>query len=114
MKEVKAIVQPFMLTKVVDALKQIDDLPGLTVDVDVHGFGRSCAATAPHKITLDEIEYAKKAKLEIVVQDEMVDEVVQTILEYGHTGNPGDGKIFIINVDEVYRIRTGEKGKKAL
>ena len=114
MKEVKAIVQPFMLTKVVDALKQIEGLPGLTVDVDVHGFGRSRAESAPHKITLDEIEYAKKAKLEIVVQDDMADEVVQTILKYAHTGNPGDGKIFVIDVQEVYRIRSGEKGEKAL
>ena len=114
MKEIKAIIQPFMLTRVVDALKQIDDLPGLTVDVDVHGFGRSKAVTAPHKITLDEIEYAKKAKLEIVVADELADEVVQTILDHAHTGNPGDGKIFVTEVQEAYRIRTGEKGVKAL
>jgi len=114
MKEVKAIIQPFMLTRVVDALKKIEGLPGLTVDVDVHGFGRNRAATAAHKITLDEIEYAKKAKLEIVVQDDMVDVVVNTILEHAHTGNPGDGKIFVIDVEEVYRIRTGERGIAAL
>lgn len=114
MKEVKAIVQPFMLDKVVDALKQIDGLPGLTVDVDVHGFGRNRAAVARHKITLEDIEYAKKAKLEIVVADEMADEVVQTILKHAHTGNPGDGKIFVIDVAEVYRIRTGERGRQAL
>ena len=114
MKEVKAIIQPFMLTRVVDALKQIEGLPGLTVDVDVHGFGRSRASKAAHKITLDEIEYAKKAKLEIVVEDNMVDIVVKTILENAHTGNPGDGKIFIIDVENVYRIRTGESGPGAL
>ena len=114
MKEVKAIIQPFMLYKVVDALKQIEGLPGLTVDVDVQGFGKNPSAAAPHKITLDEIEYAKKAKLEIIVDDSMVDTVVQTILKHAHTGNPGDGKIFVIDVQEVYRIRTGDSGIKAL
>ena len=108
MKEVKAIIQPFMLTKVVDALRRLDDLPGMTVDTDVQGFGRNRAAAAHHKVTLDEIEYAKKAKLEIIVQDEMVDEVVRTILEHAHTGRPGDGKVFVIDVAEAYRIRTGE------
>ncbi len=114
MKEIKAIVQPFMLSKVVDALKQIDGLPGMTVDVDVQGFGRSLASSARHKITLDAIEYAKKAKLEIVVPDEMAEQVVQTIMQHAHTGNPGDGKIFVIDVQEVYRIRTGESGEAAL
>jgi len=108
MKEVKAIVQPFMLSKVVDALRRVEDLPGMTVDTGVQGFGRNQAAAADHRITLDEIEYAKKAKLEMVVPDNLVDEVVQTILKYGHTGRPGDGKIFVIDVAEAYRIRTGE------
>ena len=114
MKEVKAIVQPFMLSKVVDALRRIEGLPGMTVDVDVHGFGRNRAAASYHKLTLDEIEYAKKAKLEIVVPDVLADEVVQTILKYAHTGNPGDGKIFVIDVEDVYRIRNGERGEQAL
>ena len=108
MKEVKAIVQPFMLSKVVDALRRIEGLPGMTVDTDVQGFGRNRAEAAHHRITLDEIEYAKKAKLEIIVPDELCDEVVQTILKYAHTGRPGDGKVFVIDVAEAYRIRTGE------
>ena len=114
MKEIKAIVQPFMLAKVVDALKQIEGLPGMTVDTDVQGFGRSLASGARDKITLDAIEYAKKAKLEIVVPDELADQVVQTILKHAHTGNPGDGKIFVIDVQQSYRIRTGESGADAL
>ncbi len=114
MKEVKAIIQPFMLTKVVDALRRIEGLPGITVDVDVHGFGRNRAAAAHHKITLDEIEYAKKAKLEIVVPDSLAGEVIQTILKHARTGNPGDGKIFVIDVADVYRIRNGQRGEEAL
>ncbi len=114
MKEVKAIVQPFMLSKVVDALRRIDGLPGMTVDTDVQGFGRNRAAAAHHKITLDEIEYAKKAKLEIVVPDELANKVVQTILKHARTGNPGDGKVFVIDVAEAYRIRTGQHCEKDL
>lgn len=114
MKEIKAIIQPFMLTKVVDALREIEGLPGMTVDADVHGFGRNRAAVAKHKITLDEIEYIKKVKLEIVTPDGLVDEVVQTILDHAHTGNSGDGKVFVLDVQEVYRIRTGERGEQAL
>lgn len=114
MKEIKAIIQPFMLTKVVAALREIKGLPGMTVDVNVQGFGRNRGAMAQHKITLDNIEYAKKVKLEIVVPDEMAEKVVQTVLEHAHTGNPGDGKIFVIEVENVYRIRTGEQGECAL
>ncbi|MFQ6092058.1 MAG: P-II family nitrogen regulator [bacterium] len=114
MKEVKAIVQPFMLTKVVDALKKIDGLPGLTVDSDVRGFGRNRAAQARHKIVEDTVEYAPKAKVEIVVPDELTEIVVETIQKSAHTGNPGDGKIFIIDVLDVVKIRTNERGQKAL
>ncbi|RMD91437.1 MAG: P-II family nitrogen regulator [Calditrichaeota bacterium] len=114
MKEIKAIIQPFLLTKVVDALKKIDGLPGLTVDSDVRGFGRSRASEAKHKIIDDIVEYAPKAKLEIVVPDDMVEITVETILEHAHTGNPGDGKIFIINVEDVIKIRTKQRGEQAL
>ncbi len=114
MKEVKAIVRPFMLSKVVEALKQIPDLPGLTVDRDVRGFGRSPVGKDRDKIVDDLVEYIPKVKLEIVVQDELVESVVETIQKNAHTGNPGDGKIFVINVEEVVKIRTGQRGEQAL
>ena len=114
MKEVKAIIQPFMLSKVVEALKQIDDLPGLTFDRDVRGFGRTRGEDARHKIIDDLVEYVPKAKIEIVVPDQMVEKVIGTIQANAHTGNPGDGKIFIIPVEDMVKIRTGERGEKAL
>lgn len=114
MKEVKAIVQPFMLTKVVEALKTIEGLPGITVDRDVRGFGRTRGEGALEKIVDDLVEYVPKAKIEIVVPDNLVDTVVRSIQANAHTGNPGDGKIFIIAVEDVVKIRTGERGEAAL
>ncbi|MFQ6093335.1 MAG: P-II family nitrogen regulator [bacterium] len=114
MKEVKAIVQPFMLTKVVDALKKIEGLPGLAVDSDVGGFGRNRAAQARYKIVEEAVEYAPKAKLEIAVSDELTELVVETIKKNAHTGNPGGGKIFIIDVLDVVKIHTNERGENAL
>ena len=114
MKEVKAIIRPFLLSKVVEALKQIEGLPGLTVDRDVRGFGRTPGDEVRHKIVDDMVEYVPKVKLEIVVPDELVETVVQTIQANAHTGNPGDGKIFVIAVEEVMKIRTGERGEKAI
>ncbi|MDL1878922.1 P-II family nitrogen regulator [Cytophagia bacterium CHB2] len=114
MKEVKAIIRPFLLSKVVEALRQIESLPGLTVDRDVRGFGRSPIGQDQDKIIDDLVEYIPKAKLEIVVPDELVESVVETIQKNAHTGNPGDGKIFVINVEEVVKIRTGDRGKEAL
>ena len=113
MKEIKAIIQPFLLSKVVEALKEIEGLPGLTVS-DVRGFGRGRAAGAPSKITEGTVEYVNKSKLEIVVPDGLVSRVVETIRLKAHTGNPGDGKIFVYPVHDIVRIRTGESGDNAV
>jgi nitrogen regulatory protein P-II 1 len=113
MKEIKAIIQPFMATKVIDALREIPELPGVTVS-SVKGFGRGRAESAKHKVIEDSIEYAMKTKLEIVVADYLVEKVVDTIQKNAHTGNVGDGKIFIYTVNDAIRIRTGERGEKAL
>ena len=110
MREIKAIIQPFMLTKVIEALKHIEGIPGITVDRDIRGFGRTEAENPRHKIVDDLVEYIPKVKLEIVVLDELVDKVVETIQKNAHTGNPGDGKIFVMLVEEVVKIRTGERG----
>lgn len=112
MKEIKAIIQPFMLDKVLDGLRAIEDLPGITVS-EVHGFGRTRGRSAD--AAADElVRYVKKSKVEVVVPDELVDRVVSTIQEHAHTGNMGDGKIFVYEVADVVRIRTGERGEPAI
>ncbi|GAB4243460.1 MAG: P-II family nitrogen regulator [Acidobacteriota bacterium] len=102
-----------MLSKVIDALKQMDELPGVT-DSEVKGFGQNRARAAREKVVEDSVEYAKKAKLEIVVPDHLVEEVIRIIREKAHTGNPGDGKIFVEPVEDVVKVRTGERGEKAV
>jgi nitrogen regulatory protein P-II 1 len=113
MKEIKAIIQPFMLSKVVEALKEIEELPGVTVS-DVRGFGRARGVGSPHPVLDEGVEYVKKAKLEIVVPDRLVERVLRIIVDKAHTGNPGDGKIFVLPVFEVMKIRSGERGEAAI
>ncbi len=113
MKEIKAIIQPFMLSKVIEALKEIPDMPGVTVS-EVKGFGRSRANAADNGVTEWGVSFVPKVKLETVVSDEMVDQVVDTIQKHAHTGNIGDGKIFVYNVQRVIKVRTAENGQKAL
>ena len=113
MKEIKAIVQPFRVVRIVDALQEIPGLPGVTVS-EVRGFGRSRGAGAAGAVQEGEVSYVKKAKLEIVVPDRLVEEVLRVIQQQARTGNPGDGKIFVRTVDDVLRIRTGERGEPAI
>lgn len=116
MKIITAMVQPFMLSKVTGALEEIEGFPGMTV-TDVRGFGRekgSHAKGAPHRIIDDFVEYVKKARIEIVARDEMADLIVDTIVRTAHTGNAGDGKVFVWSVDGAIRIQTGETDENAL
>ena len=113
MKQIKAIVQPFRLSAIVAALQQIPDLPGITV-FDVRGFGRQRARSTPDSIEDEGVLYARKVQMELVVPERLVDEVIRTIRESAHTGNSGDGKIFANSLDEVIRIRSGERGEDAL
>ena len=113
MKEIKAIIQPFLLSKVVEALKEIEGPPGITVS-DVRGFGRARAVGARDAVLQDNVEYVKKSKLEIVVPNDLAETVVEVIRSKAHTGNPGDGKIFVYTVDDVMRIRTGERGESGV
>lgn len=116
MKIITAMVQPFMLSKVTSALEEIEGFPGMTV-TDVRGFGRekgSHAKGAPHRIIEDFVEYVKKARIEIVARDEMSDRIVDTIVQAAHTGNPGDGKVFVWPVERAVRIQTGETDENAL
>lgn len=113
MLELKAIIQPFQLNRVIDALQRIEGLPGVTVS-EVRGFGRARAVHAKDKVVDGSIAYARKAKLEIVIPEHLLDRVLQTILDKARTGNPGDGKIFISKVVDVVRIRTGARGEAAV
>ena len=109
MKEIKAIIQPFMLTRVVTALHKIEGLPGITIS-DTKGFGKGKKENAEEGF----FEFIPKNKIEVVVPDELVEIVVTTIQENAHTGNPGDGKIFVLDVENVVKIRTNERGKEAV
>ncbi len=113
MKEIKAIIRPFKLLEVSEALKKIEGLPGVTIS-EIRGFGKSRARNAKDKVVYEMVEFIPRVQVEVVVNDDMVDEVVNVIQQYSHTGNTGDGKIFVANVEEVIKIRTNERGGNAL
>ena len=113
MKEIKAIIQPFVAEKVISALREMADLPGVTVS-EVKGFGHGRALGRPDSPDELEIFGVKKIKLEIVVPDNLLAKVVDLIAKHAHTGNPGDGKIFVSTVDDVIRVRTGERGVRSV
>ncbi|KAA0255634.1 MAG: P-II family nitrogen regulator [Acidobacteria bacterium] len=109
MKEIKAIVQPFMADQVIDRLHRLPHLPGLVVST-VHVFSRCDCTPAPCERT----EESKMTKIELVVLDDMVEEALSVIAQAGHTGNCGDGKVFVCGVTDVLRIRTGVRGEAAV
>ena len=98
MKEIKAIIQPFMLQRVIDTLHQIKDLPAVTIST-AHGL-------SVERGTHDQVV---KTKLEIMVPDPQVEQLVQAIQKAAHTGNPGDGCIFVLPIETTVKIRTGER-----
>ena len=113
MKEIKAIIQPFMLQRVCEALDAIPDLPGLTVS-KVSGWGRTRAKGAVSSVEHAGHRFVEKTKLEIVVDDAKVQQVIATIVAAARTGNVGDGKIFVYDVNDAVRIRTGDSGEGAV
>ncbi|MBZ0180253.1 MAG: P-II family nitrogen regulator [Melioribacteraceae bacterium] len=113
MKEIKAIIRPFKLDDVITALHKIEGLPGITIS-EIKGFGKSKAKDSEDAIREGLHDYVEKMKLELVVHNDIVDEVVDTIQQIAHTGNPGDGKIFVVDVKEVVKIRTNERGDRAI
>lgn len=113
MKEIKAIIQPFMAAKVFKALRQIGDLPGLTMS-RVAGWGEAGAQDGDHTFEEGGYIFAHKIMLNIVVADELVDVIVETIHRAAHTGNFGDGRIFVYDVADAFKIRTGDRGPDAL
>ena len=116
MKMIMAIIQPFMLEKVTQALERIDGFPGITI-TDARGFGREKATKEhrEHHARIDDVvDYVKKARLEIVAHDDMVEVIAKAIAEVGHTGNRGDGKVFIWPIESALRIKSGEIGDAAV
>lgn len=112
MKRVEAIIRPFKLDEVKIALVNAG-IVGMTVS-EVRGFGRQQGQTERYRGSEYTVEFLQKLKLEIVVEDTQVDMVVSKIVEAARTGEIGDGKIFISPVDEIVRIRTGEKNLEAV
>ena len=112
MKKIEAIIRPFKLEEVKEALVEIG-IRGLTIS-EVRGYGRQKGHTETYRGSEYRIEFVPKIKIEVVVEDSKVEKVVDAILKTAKTGQVGDGKIFIYNVEDVVRIRTGESGKDAL
>jgi nitrogen regulatory protein P-II 1 len=112
MKKVEAIIKPFKLDDVKESLKEIG-IQGLTV-TEVKGFGRQKGHTELYRGAEYVIDFLPKIKLEIVVSDDMVSKVIDAIIDSAKTGKIGDGKIFVLPMEEVIRIRTGERGDDAL
>src|SRR5689334_11972276 len=112
MKKVEAIIKPFKLDEVKEALQAVG-VQGITV-TEVKGFGRQKGHTELYRGAEYVVDFLPKVKLEIVVTDELAPQVVDAIVKAAQTGRIGDGKVFVIPIDEVVRIRTGERGPDAL
>ncbi len=112
MRKVEAIIKPFKLDEVKEALSGIG-IQGMTV-TEVKGFGRQKGHTELYRGAEYVVDFLPKIKLEIAVSDELADKVVQAIVESANTGRIGDGKIFILPMEDAVRIRTGEHGSDAV
>jgi nitrogen regulatory protein P-II 1 len=112
MKLIEAIIKPFKLDEVKDALNEVG-IEGITVS-EVKGFGRQKGHTELYRGSEYVVDFIPKVKLEIAVADDLVAKVVETIVNTAKTGRIGDGKIFILPLEEAVRIRTGEKGSEAI
>ena len=112
MKKIDAIIKPFKLDEVKEALNEIG-IQGITVS-EVKGFGRQKGHTELYRGAEYVVDFIPKIKLEIIVADDILSKVVEAIEKAAKTGRIGDGKIFVTNVEDVVRIRTGETGEDAL
>ncbi|MEE9435512.1 MAG: P-II family nitrogen regulator [Candidatus Adiutricales bacterium] len=112
MKKIEAIIKPFKLEEVKNALASIDIL-GMTI-TEVRGFGRQKGHKEVYRGAEYEVDFLPKIKIEIVLPEENVDEVIDIISNSARTEKIGDGKIFVMPVEETVRIRTGERGKEAI
>ncbi len=112
MRKIEAIIKPFKLDEVKEALQGIG-IQGMTV-TEVKGFGRQRGHTELYRGAEYVVDFLPKIKLDIVVRDERADAVVEALVKSAQTGQIGDGKIFVIPVDDAVRIRTGERGETAV
>ena len=112
MKKIEAIIKPFKLDEVKNALHEVG-ITGMTVS-EVRGFGRQKGHTEVYRGAEYVIDFLPKVKIEVVVEDSLVDNVVEAIAESARTGRIGDGKIFVMDIEQAVRIRTGDRGADAI
>jgi len=112
MKKIEAIIKPFKLDEVKEALHEVG-VKGLTV-TEAKGFGRQRGHTELYRGAEYVVDFLPKVKIEVVIEDDQVDRAVEAIMQAARTGRIGDGKIFVTTVEEAIRIRTGEKGAEAI
>jgi nitrogen regulatory protein P-II 1 len=112
MKKVEAIIKPFKLDEVKDALGEIG-IQGMTVS-EVKGFGRTGGKKEVYRGSAYVVDFVPKVKIELVVSDSQVNQVIESIEKTAKTGRIGDGKIFVVAIEEAIRIRTGERGEDAV
>ncbi|RCL00568.1 MAG: nitrogen regulatory protein P-II 1 [Candidatus Tokpelaia sp. JSC189] len=112
MKKIEAVIKPFRLDEVKEALQEIG-IEGITV-IEAKGFGRQKGHTELYRGAEYVVDFLPKVKIEVVVSDDNVEAVIEAIRKSAQTGRIGDGKIFVLLVDEVIRIRTGETGMDAI
>ena len=112
MKKVEAIIKPFKLDEVKEALQEAG-IQGITV-IEAKGFGRQKGHTELYRGAEYVVDFLPKVKIEVVLEDTLLGRALEAIQQAAHTGRIGDGKIFVINVEEAIRIRTGERGPDAI
>lgn len=112
MKKIETIIKPFKLDEVKEALHEVG-VKGLTV-IEAKGFGRQKGHTELYRGAEYVVDFLPKVKIEVVVEDSMLERAVEAIQQAAHTGRIGDGKIFVSSIEEAIRIRTGEKGAEAI
>ena len=112
MKKIEAIIKPFKLDEVKDALHEIG-LQGLTV-VEAKGFGRQKGHTELYRGAEYVVDFLPKVKIDVAISDDQLDRVIEAITKAANTGKIGDGKIFVVNLEQAIRIRTGETGTDAI
>ena len=112
MKKIEAIIKPFKLDEVKDALHEIG-LQGITV-LEAKGFGRQKGHTELYRGAEYVVDFLPKVKIELVINDDMLERAIEAIQQAAYTGRIGDGKIFVSPVEDAIRVRTGEKGKDAI
>jgi nitrogen regulatory protein P-II 1 len=112
MKKIEAIIRPHLLDAVRNALQEVN-VTGMTIS-EVQGYGRQKGHTETYRGTEYQIEFIPKIKIEVVVSEDIEESAVEAIMKTARTGKFGDGKVFVVNLNDAIRIRTGERGEAAL